>query len=473
MSIIRHRDILKVLAILLLLFMISPVCAEVVDRGQYWNKIDNNDGTFTLESSESMNYYNGTDYAPINITFIQDCEQGYDYCVETGIYQAQFKSSSAGTNVAKYILENSSVSYTPYKLQYTGNNKQSLISNSQNVDGFADENKFTYPELYGEGFDLSFTYQTTRLKEELIIDDEDDLPNPPNNLGNNPQLSLEFKIRIDNLDAENHNTKVKWNKVDDFTVDGQVNFKDANNVTLFFLPQAYAYDSAGERIDLIYTFKKAGINLFVSIKTPYSWLEDDDREYPVYIDPTTALSSSASSAASKNGNADTNFGDANYIAVGKSQAVLGEIRTFIMFNISEIPDNINITSALMNLWLYDDNTESSSRVINTHRVTSEWREDEVTWNERRLGIDWVEDGGDFDSTIISSKTISANPDDAWYSWDLTELTTEWYNETYDNYGVVLKKQDSQQWEHRFYSDEFTANPGLAPKLFVNYTLIVH
>ena len=150
---------------------------------------------------------------------------------------------------------------------------------------------------------------------------------------------------------------------------------------------------------------------------------------------------------------------------------MGEIRTFIMFNVSQIPADVEIDSANLYLWLYEDNTESNSQVINAHRVTSYWIEDEVTWNDRATGVAWISDGGDFDASIADSTTISADPSDAWYSWDLTALTTTWYNGSYDNFGIVLKKQETKQWEHRFYSDEFTADPGLAPKLEVNYSII--
>jgi len=48
----------------------------------------------------------------------------------------------------------------------------------------------------------------------------------------------------------------------------------------------------------------------------------------VVIDPTTELNSEASSAASKNGNADTNFGSDDFVSIGKNSSDLGEIRSF-------------------------------------------------------------------------------------------------------------------------------------------------
>ena len=129
-------------------------------------------------------------------------------------------------------------------------------------------------------------------------------------------FSLVFRIRVDNLDIENHKTKVKWNKLDDFEADGRVDFVNSQGEVLFYLPKAYAYDSSGNKIDLKYGFKKSGINLFVSINIPYSWLASAERVYPIKIDPTTALESEASSAASKHENADINFGYEDYISIG-------------------------------------------------------------------------------------------------------------------------------------------------------------
>src|SRR3989344_2277406 len=137
---------------------------EISERGSSWNRYENNDGTKTLEISDVINYFEGN-YKPIAISLRQGCGD-YDYCQDKGAYQAYFKANSTGTDIVKYSYNNYEASYTPFSLEYV--------------------------------------YETLRLKEELGILSKNNLPIPKQNLGANPDFSFVFRIRVDNLDIENH-----------------------------------------------------------------------------------------------------------------------------------------------------------------------------------------------------------------------------------------------------------------------------
>ena len=126
---------------------------EISERGSSWNRYENNDGTKTLEISDVINYFEGN-YKPIAISLRQGCGD-YDYCQDKGAYQAYFKANSTGTDIVKYSYNNYEASYTPFRLEYVSGAKQDLIANSLNVIGNADGNKFSYPGIFGQGFDLS------------------------------------------------------------------------------------------------------------------------------------------------------------------------------------------------------------------------------------------------------------------------------------------------------------------------------
>ena len=53
------------------------------------------------------------------------------------------------------------------------------------------------------------------------------------------------------------------------------------------MPTPYAVDTNKSYIELEYVFEKKGNKMIVSILTPYDWLMDEDRVYPVKIDPST------------------------------------------------------------------------------------------------------------------------------------------------------------------------------------------
>jgi len=78
-----------------------------------------------------------------------------------------------------------------------------------------------------------------------------------------------------------------WDKKTRKTTQGQVDFRDTNDFTVFFLPRPIATDANGAKLNLTYELKKQGNTLFVILKTNYSWLNATERVYPVSIDPTS------------------------------------------------------------------------------------------------------------------------------------------------------------------------------------------
>jgi hypothetical protein len=79
---------------------------------------------------------------------------------------------------------------------------------------------------------------------------------------------------------------------------------------------------------------------------------------------------------------------------------------------------------------------------------------------------WAVNGGDYDGTAEDSVTISGS-DDAWYSWDITSLTSAWKAGTYNNYGVIITSTVDSTWKS-FYSSDYTTDTTLIPKLVVTH-----
>jgi len=101
-------------------------------------------------------------------------------------------------------------------------------------------------------------------------------------------------------------------------------------------------------------------------------------------------------------------------------------RTYIYFDINLIPENVKILSAL--LWLYK-NPEGANpgvRDILAFRVADAW--DEYTQN-------W-----DTQPNVSQKPTASSKVDGPlkWYSWNLTQDVTAWYDGSAFNYGTMLR-----------------------------------
>jgi len=82
---------------------------------------------------------------------------------------------------------------------------------------------------------------------------------------------------------------------------------------------------------------------------------------------------------------------------------------------------------------------ASGETINVHRITADWDEMTVTWDNF---------AGSFDPAIIESFTASSID---WYSIDVTGLVQGWLDDDYPNYGLLLE-QGQTAFTH-YYSSE--------------------
>jgi hypothetical protein len=141
-------------------------------------------------------------------------------------------------------------------------------------------------------------------------------------------------------------------------------------------------------------------------------------------------------------------------------------RPLIQFNLSGIPQNGIINSKVW-LYRYAGNSVIDAE-ITVHRITSNWTEIGSCWNTYDGSNDWPvnNNGGDWNETIEDSTTIVAERYH-WYSWDITNLTKNWKNGTFQNYGMIFLNTDGDPSES-FYSSDYSVNTSLRPKLIVDY-----
>ena len=102
-------------------------------------------------------------------------------------------------------------------------------------------------------------------------------------------------------------------------------------------------------------------------------------------------------------------------------------RGLLKFDLNSIPPNATITSAT--LYLYEA-ANKDGQVTYIYRVTSDWDEDNVTWQS------WTSPGGDFDSST-SYFTFIPNQKDCMLTINVTGLVQQWVNGTYPNHGMML------------------------------------
>lgn len=249
-------------------------------------KIYNNNNSFAITINPQYND-NGV-WKDVNRTLKLSTESGYEYGVTEGIYEAHFKNLPSSTS-AVLIRRGIELAYDPNGLYWDSSSDDDIIDANPNGEGNPDPNdptSFIYPNAYGDGIDLKYTYLATELKEYVIINNRLNLGTPPSTVlqGNNISLKHEFALHnINNADLY----------IDDqlITSNGDYIGKEAyfkfNNSKIFNLETPYAYDSEGNEVYGWYKFRKTLGDLWVELHIPYDWI--NTATYPVYIDPTTVI----------------------------------------------------------------------------------------------------------------------------------------------------------------------------------------
>jgi len=267
----------------------QQVEGEVVTPINYQtNNIDLGDGKFAQTSYLGFeNYYNGTEFKPINTTLIPYNQDGYNYKSKEGIYSFYVKSNSNWGDGIKYCSNESGEYCLTYQAQDMSfrdiYGAQDYITSITGVQGVINDTKIKYTNAF-LNTDLEYVTYNQMIKENFILKNLSRVP--AGYLGANITLDFGGYIKYSNLNMYINNNLMSGN----FKTNEKIEFRN-NNITLFYLPKPYAYDSNGSSIELEYEVKTQGQQIWFYIKTPYSWLSNSSRVYPVYIDPDTGATS--------------------------------------------------------------------------------------------------------------------------------------------------------------------------------------
>lgn len=155
-----------------------------------------------------------------------------------------------------------------------------------------------------------------------------------------------------------------------------------------------------------------------------------------------------------------NYGDELYFLVGSNATSGRNYRSYIWFDILLIPSGQTIISAILRLRTWAGVGADDPQNVDVHRVIENWDEFTLTWNSRPV----------FDSTILWARTlVDSITTGKLYQWDITNLVSGWYNDSFLNYGLLLKTQyDNQNIRKGFYSSDETFNPQYQPTLHIEF-----
>lgn len=149
-------------------------------------------------------------------------------------------------------------------------------------------------------------------------------------------------------------------------------------------------------------------------------------------------------------NPNTNYGSVNWMSVGNNSGFPNTGRSlYIHYNLSSLPDNLQIDMASFRLYLYDltNNAYPSYNSFNVRirEVLSTWTEAGLTWNTAPA----------FSMTNFTAKEhwrisplnpLSGIPSPyqnmySYEDYDATPFTQRWYGGTAPNYGITIQNWD--------------------------------
>jgi len=135
-------------------------------------------------------------------------------------------------------------------------------------------------------------------------------------------------------------------------------------------------------------------------------------------------------------NPDANFGADTYTAInvdGQTPHAHAVMRfpNLIGTGPGQVPPGAVICAATLEI-----NCFNPGNVMNLYRLTEEWVESEVTWNERRAGVPWSSPGADGTGSHAGTALSADCTATGWRSFDITAFVQEWADGA-PNYGLVF------------------------------------
>ena len=192
--------------------------------------------------------------------------------------------------------------------------------------------------------------------------------------------------------------------------------------------------------------------------------------------PTTVTLTASSDAGIWNNNPtdeNKNYGNCDKLYINGPSGTSKD-RSMVKFDLSSIPSNAIISSAIYSLVKVGGSNTSLSTSV--HQVTNDWTEGAggcggtagiVNWNKRMTSTDWNTPGGDFNATAESSIAIAGN---GTYSWGVTNLVQNWVGGSSANYGFITKYTTENVNAQKDFGSSENSTLESRPSLTITYTI---
>lgn len=213
----------------------------------------------------------------------------------------------------------------------------------------------------------------------------------------------------------------------------------------------------------------------LSVTIPESFLLDDETKYPVDIDPSFNVVQSTTAKIIEDTSIFTQstryWGNMSYLLVGSFSVMFptssedrGLCRSLVKFPGLENSDAFNVyynSGRILSVKYNFCTTQNSGRcIIQAYRMTTDWTESSKYSTELWNG---------YNSSIISSVSVSTATDYPRNELDITKAVDYWQKNPSENYGIMLKARTESQYGASIGSIDNSTTPARLPYITVNYS----
>jgi len=203
-----------------------------------------------------------------------------------------------------------------------------------------------------------------------------------------------------------------------------------------------------------YKWRAANVTVYGSETTYINWVLDVATVQNVVSQPDATA---GKDAYVDEGAPDTNYETATALSVASDGG--NSTRIYTQFNLSSIPSTAVILSADLGLFYYSESIFSVAGPVGVYRVTGNWVESTITWNNSPAA----------QNTSIDTITVPAAHTNTFLFWDVNALVQDWVDGSIANRGVMLRDTDESSDEGvKYFRSSDWSTPEECPKLVISY-----
>lgn len=293
------------------------------------------------------------------------------------------------------------------------------------------QSRLEYEDVY-DNTDVRYDLQSNQLKESIIIGAYDETV-----------LGYTYILRTGSLQPV-------------LTDSGEILLYDEGmqNIVLI-MPAPYVVDS-NEQYSYDVSVELSSNNdgtYTLTYNLPMDWMADENRQWPVVLDPAVRAESTVSNVKDRAVYSDkTSSYDDDILQLGYRDGY-GVGRAYLMYEtLPELSSADVIIAASISL--YKPGNSNYVCPVEVHKVLNTWTSSTITWSNKP----------NYDNTIEDYVICE---DSGTYSWDITDIVREWYEG--ENTGMMFKVDDASEsgdtetWK-QFHSSDFGS--GTVPVMYI-------